>query len=310
MATFRKRGNKWQVQIRRSGLSPISRSFLILKDAQKWARQVEREADQGELPVDWKVLRSVTLGELIHRYRETVSIRKRTGKTERIVLSAFLRHPICLKRLSELRTADFAAYRDARLQEIKPSSLRREIAPIRHLFEVARHEWGLPIRDNPLKNLTLTDADPRRERRLQSGELDRLLQASRSSKNKFLRPVILFALLTAMRRGEILALKWSEIDWAAATILIPVSKTGKARTIPLLREAAEILVSLERRGDRVFPITANALRLAWDRLLRRAGVADLHFHDLRHEAISRLFEVGLSTSEVALISFGGVRNEP
>ena len=113
-----------------------------------------------------------------------------------------------------------------------------------------------------------------------------------------------------MRRGEILALKWSEIDWAAATILIPVSKTGKARTIPLLREAAEILVSLERRGDRVFPITANALRLAWDRLLRRAGVADLHFHDLRHEAISRLFEVGLSTSEVALISFGGVRNEP
>jgi len=142
MATIRKRKRKWQVLIRRQGLS-ISRSFITIKDAQAWARHMEAKADRGDLPPDPKVLQRITLGELVSRYRDTVTPNKRTANIERIVLNAFLRRSICAKRLSELRTVDFVAYRDERLKDIKPSSLARELTPVRHMFEVARKEWGL-----------------------------------------------------------------------------------------------------------------------------------------------------------------------
>jgi integrase len=301
MATIRKRTHKWQVLIRRQGLS-TSRSFLILKDAQAWARHMEAQADRGTVLPDIKALERITLGELVIRYRDTVSPLKRTAAGERIVLTAFLRRSICSKKLSELRTADFAAYRDERLQDIKASSLNRELTPIRHLFEVARKDWGLPLDKNPLSDLSIQGTDQRRERRLRSGELARLLSAAKVSRNRLLVPVMLFALVTAMRRGEILAMRWSHIERSAQSLLIPDTKTGHARTIPLLPEAFNILDSLPRTQDRVFPISANSLRLTWERLRKRAGLADLHFHDLRHEAISRFFEMGLSTPEVALVS--------
>src|SRR5262245_49227106 len=114
MPTIRKRGHKYQVQIRRLGLRPISRSFHQLRDAQAWARQMELQADRRELPADPTILQQTTLGELVARYRDTVTPRKRTAHAERIVLNAFLRHPICHRRLSEITRSDFAAYRDDR----------------------------------------------------------------------------------------------------------------------------------------------------------------------------------------------------
>lgn len=149
MATLRSRGTKWQVQIRRMDSPSLSRSFHTLKDAEAWARKMEVQADRGGLQKDPKVLQRLSLGDLVRRYRDTVSPRKKTAAAEQIVLNAFLRHPICSKRLSELGTADFAAYRDERLQEIKAASLKRSLVPVRHLFEIAREEWGIPIKENP-----------------------------------------------------------------------------------------------------------------------------------------------------------------
>src|SRR5262245_19073703 len=123
MPTIRKRGHKYQVQIRRLGLRSASRSFHQLRDAQAWARHMELQADRHDLLPDHKVLQQVTLGELVARYRDTITPSKRTARAERIVLNAFLRHPICRRRLSEITRSDFAAYRDDRLQRIKPSSL-------------------------------------------------------------------------------------------------------------------------------------------------------------------------------------------
>lgn len=152
MATIRKRGAKWQVQVRRVGHHPVSQSFHILKDAEAWARHVEVQADRGELPRDPKVLRAITLGEIVERYRDTVSIKKRGYDVERIVLTAFLRHPICRKRLSQIRADDFAAYRDERLERIKATTLKRELSPLHNLFEVARDEWRVfPITANAFR---------------------------------------------------------------------------------------------------------------------------------------------------------------
>lgn len=305
VATIRKRGTaanpRYHVQIRRKGHQPLSRTFRLLTDAKLWARQIETQVDRHELPPDTKVLGKITLGELVVRYRDTVCVLKRSI-TDRIVLRAFLRQSICSKHISDLRSADFATYRDERLHKIKPSTLRRELTPIRHLFEVARKEWGLPIRNNPVADLAINGADRRRERRLQPGELELLLEAARKCRNKLMAPIIAFAVLTGMRRGEILAMRWADIDRQRKALLVPTSKTGQSRTIPLFDAVAQMLDQLSHTPDRVFPISANAVRLAWERIKVRAGIADLHFHDLRHEAISRFFEAGLSVAEVSLIS--------
>jgi integrase len=198
--------------------------------------------------------------------------------------------------------AHFAAYRDERLQELKSASVKRALVPIRNLFEVARTEWGLPIRENPLSELKLEASDQRRERRLRAGEQDKLIQAALRCRNKLIAPIVTLALETAMRRGEILAIKKEHSDPAKRTLLIPDSKNGRARMIPLSITAVELLSAHAIEGGRLFPISANAFRLAWERVKQRAGIEDLHFHDLRHEAISRLFEKGLSVPEVALIS--------
>jgi hypothetical protein len=150
MATIRKRRGKWEVQIRRAGLHPTTKSFHQRKDAEEWARNMEIKADRADLPSDPKALQRITLSELVIRYRDSISFKKRSYDKERFFLKVFLAHPICAKYLSNISTEDFAAYRDNRLLSIKPLSLKRELAPIHNLFEVARYEWGLPLRDNPL----------------------------------------------------------------------------------------------------------------------------------------------------------------
>jgi len=262
MATIRKRGNKWQVQIRRVGFRSLSRSFHVRKDAEAWARQMEVQADRSELPTDRKALQRFTLGELVERYRDTVSVKKRGYVVEKIVLTAFLRHPICRKRLCELGAEDFASYRDERLKTVKALTLKRQLSSLHNMFEVARDEWGLPLRQNPLCNLRLQMPQQRRERRLKHGELDELRAAAGSCRNRFILPIILFALATAMRRSEILALQWQHVDRDARSILIPHSKNGCSRTIPLSQAMLEILDCLPKTDERVFPLNANAFRLA------------------------------------------------
>ena len=302
MATIRKRGTKWQVQVRRVGVRSVSRSFHVRKDAEAWARQMEVQADRCELPDDPRALHQMTLGQLVERYRDTVSIQKRGSEVERIVLAAFLRHSICGKRLSEIGPEDFAVYRDERLRTIKPSTLKRELSPLHNMFAVARDEWGLPLRENPLDKVRLKSAPNNRERRLKDGELDRLLLAARSCRNRLIGPIVLLAIETGMRRSEILNLRWEHIQTDSSSLLIPHTKNGHFRLIPLTTGVIKILNGLSEKEARVFPISANAFRLAWERLRARAGAADLHFHDLRHEAISRFFEKGLNVPEVALIS--------
>lgn len=266
MATIRKRGAKWQVQVRRTGYASVSRSFQIRKDAEVWARQTEVQADRSELPNDTKRLRRVTLGEIVERYRDTVSIKRRGYDVEHIVLTAFLRHSICRKPLAQLRTEHFAAYRDKRLKTIKPNTLKRELSPLHNMFEVARDEWGLALAENPLGRLRLKIPSQRRERRLKAGEMEKLISAARSCRNSLILPIILFAVATAMRRGEILGLRWDNIDRERRSLLIPDSKNGRSRTLPLTTQAVEALDRVSVTSEHVFPISANAFRLAWERL--------------------------------------------
>lgn len=301
MATIRKRGLRYQVQIRRKGMPPLSRSFLTKRDAQLWARQSELQADRKELPKDPRQLERFTLRDLVIRYRDTVSPRKRGGDVEQIVLTAFLRHPICRTRLSDLAPLHFAKYRDQRLQRVKTITLKREFSSLQNLFEVAKDEWGLPLKENPVKGVRFKAEANRRERRLRPGELDQIIKAAKECRNRLVLPIILFALETGLRRSEILGATWSRLDTNNRLLVIPRAKNGYSRSIPLTLRAMSLLYQLQlatrddkTRDEPIFSISANALKLSWKRVLYRAGIVDLHFHDLRHEAISRLFEVGLT----------------
>ncbi|ETA72668.1 MULTISPECIES: tyrosine-type recombinase/integrase [Mesorhizobium] len=313
MATLRKRNGRWQVQVRRQGFPTQSRSFVSKADANEWARLIERQHDRQELGPDRKALKTMTLADLVTRYRDEVVPKKRGSVVETILLNRFLRYPICQKTLNDLTTADFAAYRDQRLKEPKhrsnkpvtPKSLKRELSPLSHMFRHAVIEWEIPLR-NPLYGLKLKVTDNKRERRLLGGELERLLEATKKSRNKLVAPIILFALETAMRRGEMLSIQFRHVDFGRLSLVIPESKSGYSRVIPLTQRAVAILEALRSEDakptDLAFPITPIALRLQWDRLTARAGIDGLNFHDLRHEAISRLFELGLTVPEVASIS--------
>jgi integrase len=302
MASIRQRGSKYHVQVRRRAYGSITKSFSTKRDAEAWARLMEVKLDRNELGTDRTILEQLTLGELVIRYRDQVTVTKKGWEQETWRLNAFLRHRICRKKLSKLSSVDFASYRDDRLKVVKPKSLKTELSPIHNLFEVARDEWGIPIMANPLDKVKLKAPDNRRERRLRDGELERILEAASNRQNPYIVPIILFALETAMRRGEILSLTWMQVDWKRSSATLSDSKNGHSRTIPLTPTAQQILGSIDPSSEKVFPTTANAVRLNWQRIIKDANIEDLHFHDLRHEAISKLFELGLTVPEVASIS--------
>ena len=139
---------------------------------------------------------------------------------------------------------------------------------------------------------------------MEDGEFERLEEAARQTKNPHIWPVIVFAIETGMRRGEILGLRWEHVDLNRRIAYLPLTKNGSSREVPLSTKAAKVLTAQRQRNDTPspFPVTPNGFRLAWDRLRSRAGLSDLRFHDLRHEAISRFFELGLNIPEVAVIS--------
>lgn len=301
MASIRKRNNKYHVQIRRSGFKSITKSFHKHSDAIEWARAMEVKLDRGDMPVSRKELSSIKISTIIERYRDEISVKKKSHNSEKFILNAFLKTDIASMTLSQVHNSDFAKYRDRRLKGVKAGTANRELSIIKHALDLAKNEWGYPIVKNPLAQLKKLKVQNARERRLKPEEYEALEEAVEHTQNPFIWPVIRFALETAMRRGEVLSCYYSNVDYESKTLHIPEAKNGYSRTIPLTDTAIEILQTMPE-GDKPFPITANALRMAWDRLIKRAGICDLHIHDLRHEAISRFFERGLSIPEVALIS--------
>jgi integrase len=302
MPTIRRRGDNWQAQVRRVGYPALSKSFTAKADALAWARDKERSIDRAELPTDTKEMKRLTVADLLKRYEQEITPQKRGAVFERSRIRQMLAHRMSQTSLNNLSGATVTQYRDDRLKVVKPPSVRRELVILRHVFEIAIREWGLPIRENPFKRLRLPQDSRPRERRLVGEDESQLYAALSNRSGWYLRPFLILLVETAMRRGELLAIRWRDIDFADRTVQILKTKNGHPRRIPLTSEAIRTLQSLQHLDERVFPITANAVRLAWERLRARSGLVDLRLHDLRHEAVSRFFEYGLSVPEVAMIS--------
>ena len=305
MATIRQKNGKWQALVRHRTLPTISRTFLARADAVRWSKQTEAEVDRHGIGPDRSILRRLTLGDLLRRFRDEVCPYRRGRSVETFTINGFLRSDLAGKRLADVTPEGFATYRDQRLKLVRPGTVNRELGLIQRVLEVAKVEWAIPIAGNPVKAIRKAKSDKPRERRLRAGEWERLLEASRETRNPFLFPLVQLALATGMRRGELLNARWTDLNWTASTLHIPLTKNGDPRTIPLSSQAKHVLAGQGLAWSneaRIIPISAEAAKLGWQRLTKRAGIEDLHFHDLRHEAVSRFFELGLSVPEVALIS--------
>ena len=172
-----------------------------------------------------------------------------------------------------------------------------------HVIDTARKEWNYYILHNPISGVRRPKENRARDRRLSPQDILRLLDSCRSSTNPWLLPLVTLAIETGMRRGELLSLKWADINLNRRTCHLSMTKNGSSRNIPLSSCAIETLRNLPRNlSGAVFPVSPVALRGLWHRACGRASIEDLRFHDLRHEAITRLFERGLSIPQVAGIS--------
>jgi len=301
VATYRKRNGKWQAIVRHKGIGTRARSFHTKQAAIKWAVGEERKLTEGVMgilkPSD------ATLGQLLQRYVAEVLPAKRGAATEGQRLQRLIRDPVSSLRVSQLTSQAIAAFRDRRLLDGR-RTCHYDLILIRHCLKIAMNEWGLMLSSNPVDRVKMPPSSPARNRRLEDGEFDRLEEAAKLTKNPHIWPVIVFAIETGMRRGEILGLRWEHVDLDRRIAFLPLTKNGGSREVPLSTKAIKVLVAQRQRNDTLspFPVTPNGFRSAWDRLKSRAGLSDLRFHDLRHEAISRFFELGLNIPEVAVIS--------
>lgn len=289
MATFRFRANRWQARVRRLGTPEQTKSFLSRQDAERWARSVEVEIDKGSY-ISPSGAQRTTLGDLIQRYIKEVLPSMKGAKDDEIRLRAIGRRSMGKLALSNLTPELLGRHRDARLQEVCANTVIREFAYLSSVINHARREWGIHM-ENPVTKVRRPSSPPGRNRILTPAQKASLLESVRPKGRQsiWVEPIVVLALETAMRRGELLALAWQDIDLQKQTAQLHTSKNGERRCVPLSRLAVHTLAQLPRHiSGKVFPITAYALAAAFKRATIRCGLADLRFHDLRHMAVTEL----------------------
>lgn len=302
MATIRQRNNRWQVTIKRKGYPVQYNTFDLKRDAEKWARQQERLIDTGQW-IDRTETEQTTFAEVLDRYGREVTPLKRGKDIEVLRIAALKQQPFSKLAMASINAQTIAAWRDSRLTRVSSSTVAREMQLLSHVFSMAIREWGFALPSNPVRMVRKPVGMPSRDRVLTEVERTKLVESLSSCGNVWVKPVVVFALETAARRGEILALQWKDIDLDRATAKLSVTKTGLPRTIPLSSACVRLLCALPRSMDgRVFPISASALQQAYRRGVKRAAINDFTFHDLRHDALTRLAKLGLSILELRAIS--------
>ncbi len=305
MATLRKRKNgHWQARVRKANQS-ISKTFINKADAERWAKQVEVDMQKGSY-TNLVLAERTTLGELIDRYIRDVLPTMRGALEDRFRLKALQRRTLSKLSMTALTPAKIAEYRDQRLTQVTSGTVIRELAYISSIINQARREWGINI-DNPVRLVRKPQSPQGRNRILNEAEklriLDELVPRPTRRVSLWMRPLVEFALETGMRRGEMLALTWTNVDLMNRTAFLPLTKNGESRTVPLSSKAIQILKSLPRSiTGEVFPIKPEAVAAAFIKATRRAGVKDFHFHDLRHTAITHLATKLPNLIELAAVS--------
>lgn len=302
MGSIRKRGDyQFQAQVRRVGYPPLSKTFDTRKDAEKWVRAVEREMDTGSFISRGEAERT-TIANLADRYlRERVALMRSPRQEEQRVNAVIQKFGNY--NLSAVTPAMVADWRDELAKTLRPQTIQHYVAVLGRLYKAATKDFGIPLPlGNPAANVRLPSINNERSRIIDAHEEQKLFESLDKSRGKHLKSIVILALETAMRRGELLALRWQNIDLVKRTALLPITKNGEARLVPLSTKAKEVLQGLPRNiSGRVFSTSETAITEGFQRAVLRAKLSDLHFHDLRHIATTRLAEK-LAMHELAKVT--------
>jgi len=297
MASIRKTSKGWQAIIRKKGHKTISKVFTKKKPAELWARGIEDELSESHCN---SVAQSMLVSSLLKEYEDKFTHRKRSANREESRMRVLTEH------FGDLMVADLSAevvigYVDDRLASVVSDTVRKEINTLSVAIDAGMALWGIKLAANPvttakgiLKITKTLSPGVRRDRRPTSAEI-KILRESKIS------DITMFAIETAMRRGEIANMMREHIN--GNVLLIPVTKTDKPRTIPLSPVAIKILKKLPAQiNGAVWGVHPDTITNRFVDVCHENNIVDLRFHDLRHEATSRLVEKGLSTSQVASIT--------
>lgn len=280
MASIQKRAKSWRAVIRRKGHPVQIKSWPTKAAAEAWARSVESAMDQATF-VDTRSYRGTGV-QLLQRYHDEVSPAKKGARWERVRLRKLMRASFLTKPVNDVQKMDVIRWKQA--QSVSGASLRREMVLLSSVFNHAKKEWQLPV-INPMQGVSKPADSKARSRRPTAAELG----AIRSHfQNKKMGVLVDLAIETAMRLGEMCSLTWADVYISERYVHLRDTKNGHERMVPLSTHAAIVLGKLTEKTGRVFPFSAQSAGVYWRRAMKELEIKDLHFHDLRHEAATRL----------------------
>ncbi|WP_188380148.1 site-specific integrase [Oxalicibacterium faecigallinarum] len=322
---------KFRVRISLPDLPRLTKTFSSRKEAEDWAsyqenliikiqKAIERKLRLAELAkcapavttsADFKVpyltdlaYETPTLHEALGRYLSEVTPHKKGAVSERSYIRRWQRHPLAAFPLLAIRGHHLALHRDNRLRDgISGSTLQKEFALISHVFKVARTDWGYEDLVSPTSMFRKPKIARGRDRRFRGDEESRLLSYCESVGDARLKNIIILATETAMRRGEIMRLTHGDVDINARIVYLRDTKNGEPREVPLSTRAVAALESIPRTSKtKIVDRNADVVTTDFKAACKACGIENFRFHDLRHEATTRLFEKGFKEMEVAAIT--------
>ena len=295
MATIRTRGpHQWQARVQRVGHPPQTKTFTTREEAEVWADEVELSVKKGTFKC-FKEAQRTTVADALRRYKKEITPHKKSATNEAGKIDVLLREDFTQLSLTDLSGSVLKIWAENQDKAgYAANTIRLKLAIISNLYTVARKLWGMGHLDNPVQSMKLPQVRNARENRILPEDEARLLELA----DPVMQRIIILGVETGMRRSEMLGLAWEDVY--PDRVRLRDTKNGEPRVVPLSTRARAVL---ETRGvGKVFPHHPDTVSHRFQDLCKEAGLPGLRFHDLRHEAISRLFEKGLEMFEVMSIS--------
>jgi integrase len=298
MGTIRKKGSGYEASVARKIKTATGQTTTFRKsktcrtkaEANMWIAEIEKNLINGK----HNSTPDKTFGELMEKYRNEISPTKRGGEWEARRIRKLSEDNISHIKLEELNQTHFAVWRDRRLKEVTTATVLRDWNLVSHALNVAVKEWKWLL-ENPLKGVRKPNQPQARERRITEDEIDRLLLAlgydytsTPKTVTSRVGAAMLFAIETAMRAGEIVSLNWDNVDLDKRVAKLPMTKNAFARDVPLSAEAIRIINQVRMDTEYLFNLRTSQIDSLFRKAKKRSLIDDLHFHDTRAEAITRL----------------------
>ncbi len=294
MASIRQlKSGSWNVQVRKAGKTK-SKTFMRKTDAQKWARNIEVEIEQGQF-INTKKSEKLTLGDVCNRFEDEVIHQFKSWKSDRSRLRNIKENKISKILLINLNSSNLAEFRDSRLAEgMSKPTINHELTLISRVLKKSMSDWDIYL-PRGIPFVKKFKKEEGRSRRITNEEIEAILSESES---KELENIALIALETSMRRSEIVGIEWKNINLVKRYIKIYDTKNGTDRLVPLSSKAVQIIKSIKQVNERLFHLKPDSVTQAFERATKRAKkklnknksdyLQDIRFHDLRHESTSRI----------------------